>query len=169
MNAGWDLKSLMLRPPPLTLAVAESLTCGLLQARVGVLSGASDFFLGGITAYALDAKVRQLGVDRATAEPVEAVSAEVARQMAAGVSARFGSDLGIATTGFAEQPPPRVGREPFAWWALIHRKPNGGVERAGRIVCARGLPRTSVQEMVADAVLGELVAYLAEVRRNERT
>jgi len=79
-----ELKELMLRPPRLTLAVAESLTCGRVQARIGAIPGASEFFLGGITAYSLEQKVRHLGVDRATAEPVNAVSAEVAEQMARG-------------------------------------------------------------------------------------
>jgi len=49
METGTELKDLMLRPPRLTLAVAESLTSGRLQARIGAISGASDFFLGGIT------------------------------------------------------------------------------------------------------------------------
>ena len=62
-----DLKNLMLREPRLTLAVAESLTCGRLQARIGAISGASEFFLGGMTAYSLEQKVRHLGVDRAAA------------------------------------------------------------------------------------------------------
>ena len=50
----YELKQLMLMKPQLTLSVAESLTCGRIQARVGEISGASEFFLGGITAYTLD-------------------------------------------------------------------------------------------------------------------
>jgi len=38
-----ELKDLMLRPSRLTLAVAESLTCGRVQARVGTISGARSF------------------------------------------------------------------------------------------------------------------------------
>jgi hypothetical protein len=77
-----ELKDLMLASPPLTLAAAESLTCGRVQARVGEISGASLFFRGGLTAYTLDEKVRHLGVNRAAARRVNAVSAEVAAQMA---------------------------------------------------------------------------------------
>ena len=58
----------MLRAPRLTLAVAESLTCGHLQAAIGAISGASEFFRGGLTAYTLAQKVRHLGVDRAAAD-----------------------------------------------------------------------------------------------------
>ena len=68
-----ELKELLLRPPRLTLAVAESVTCGRVQARIGAISGASEFFLGGITAYSLEQKVRHLGVDRAAAVAVNAV------------------------------------------------------------------------------------------------
>ncbi|MDB6126431.1 MAG: damage-inducible protein CinA, partial [Verrucomicrobia bacterium] len=79
-----ELKPLMLQKPRLTLAVAESLTCGQVQARIGAISGASEFFLGGITAYTLDAKVKHLGVKRAPAKRVDCVSANVAREMARG-------------------------------------------------------------------------------------
>ena len=94
------LKNLLLRKPKLTLAVAESLTCGRLQALIGEISGASEYFLGGITAYTLEQKVRHLGVDRATAKRVNSVSATVAEQMARGVGEMFGSHLGLATTGY---------------------------------------------------------------------
>src|ERR1044071_5239810 len=99
------LKALMLASPRLTLAVAESLTCGQVQASVGRISGASTFFLGGITTYTLDGKVRHLGVRRAAARRVNSVSAAVAEEMARGVCRLFGSDLGLATTGYAEPSP----------------------------------------------------------------
>src|SRR5205085_7030028 len=97
-----ELKSLMLGKPRLTLAVAESLTSGHVQSGVGAISGASNFFLGGITAYSLEEKVNLLGVDRRAARKVDCVSAEVAREMARGVCRVFGSELGVATTGYAE-------------------------------------------------------------------
>src|ERR1039458_8239901 len=78
MDIAQELKKLLLREPRRTLAVAESITCGHLQARIGAISGASEFFLGGITAYTLDEKVKHLGVKRAAAKAVNSVSAEVA-------------------------------------------------------------------------------------------
>ena len=111
----------MLDVPPLTLAVAESMTCGQVQAAIGAVSGASNFFLGGITAYTLDEKVQHLGVNRTAAKKVNCVSAEVALQMARGACRLFGSDLGMATTGYAEPAPEQGVIEPFAWWALAHR------------------------------------------------
>lgn len=168
-----ELKTRMLARPRLTLAVAESLTCGRVQARVGEISGASEFFLGGITAYSIDQKVRHLGVDRAVARRVNSVSADVAEAMARGVCGLFGSDLGVATTGYAEPAPDDGVADPFAWWAIAHRRrPFGGnrmvaryvAVRSGRVECP-GAKRTDVQAMVADAVLGELLAYLQEWRR----
>ncbi|MFI5358303.1 MAG: CinA family protein [Opitutales bacterium] len=153
-----ELKERMLRPRRRTLAVAESLTCGRVQARIGLISGASEFFLGGITAYSLDQKVRHLGVDRPEAATVNSVSAAVAEQMARGVCAMFGSELGLATTGYAE---PAAGvPQPFAWWALVHELGAGRrAVRSGRVDCP-GAARTQVQEKVAEVVIAELVDYL---------
>jgi nicotinamide-nucleotide amidase len=140
------------------------MTCGRVQARVGSASGASRFFLGGLTAYSLDQKVRHLGVDRAAARRVNCVSAAVAEQMALGVCVLFGSDLGVATTGYAEPSPGDGVADPFAWWAVVHRR-RGRVVRgwSGRAECP-GATREDAQAFVAEAVLVELVAYLRALR-----
>jgi nicotinamide-nucleotide amidase len=162
-----ELKSLMLVSPPLTLSAAESLTCGRVQARVGEISGASNFFLGGITAYALDAKVRQLGVGRVAARRMNCVSLAVAEQMARGACALFGSDVAVATTGYAEPSLKDDVSDPFAWWAIAHRRRGKtAAVRGGRVECP-GATRVDVQMFVADAVLAELVAYLNEFRRRK--
>jgi hypothetical protein len=89
-----ELKDLLMAAPKRSLAVAESLTCGHLQARIGSESGASAFFAGGVTAYTLEQKVGLLAVDRAVAEAVDCVSDEVARQMAFGVCKLRGGGSG---------------------------------------------------------------------------
>jgi nicotinamide-nucleotide amidase len=158
------LKALMLAPPRLTLAAAESLTCGRVQAAIGSISGASNFFLGGITAYSLDEKVRHLGVARAAAKKVNSVSAAVAEQMARGACGLFGSDLAVATTGYAEPAPADDVAEPFAFWAVAHRRRGKFIAmRSGRVECP-GAKRVEAQAMVAEAVVAELVAYLEEFR-----
>jgi nicotinamide-nucleotide amidase len=160
-----ELKELMLRAPRLTLAVAESITCGWLQAKVGAISGASDFFPGGITVYNIDQKVRLLGVDRAAAAAINSVSAGVAEQMARGVCALFRADLGIGTTGYAEPSADRAVADPFAWWAIAWRKGDGSsAMRSGRVDCP-GASRVAAQERVADAALSALVAWLKTERR----
>lgn len=159
-----ELKSLMLRAPRLTLAVAESMTCGRVQAAVGAVSGASDFFLGGVTAYTLDQKARHLGVKRAAARRVNCVAAAVAEQMARGVCRLFRSDLGVATTGYAEPSPAAGVTDPFAWWAVAHRRRGRWVAvRSGRVECP-GATRTDAQAIVAAAALAELAGYLRAFR-----
>ena len=162
-----ELKALLLQTPRLTVAAAESLTCGRVQTTIGAVSGASEFFCGGITAYSLDQKVRHLGVDRTAARPVNAVSAAVAEQMARGACALFTSDLGVATTGYAEASNADGVTHPFAWWAIAHRTPRGRkllAIRSGRVECP-GAMRIDAQTIVAEAVVAELVAYLREFRR----
>jgi nicotinamide-nucleotide amidase len=161
-----ELKRLMLRTPRLTLAAAESMTCGRVQAKVGEISGASNFFLGGLTAYSLEQKVRQLGVDRRAAKKVNCVSAAVAEQMARGACTLFGSDVAIATTGYAEPSAQDRVADPFAWWAIAHRRRGRFLHVAsGRVECI-GARRIDAQVIVAEAVIAELVAYLKTFRRH---
>lgn len=155
-----ELKALLLRPPRRTLAAAESLTCGRVQALIGAVSGASEYFLGGVTAYSLDQKAKLLGVDRRHARAVNCVSARVADEMACGACKLFGADLAVATTGYAEPSPTAGVATPFAWWAIAARGRGKIVAvRHGRVECP-GEPRTEVQRIVAEAVLAELAAYL---------
>lgn len=153
-----ELRVLFAGPPKRTLAVAESLTCGRVQAAIGAISGASDFFLGGITAYSIEQKVRHLGVDRGPAQTCDAVSAAVAAEMALGVCRLFGSDFGVATTGYAEPAPARGVAHPLAYWAIAYA---GRIVREGRIE-RPGLARVAMQ----DAVAAEVLAALVEVVRS---
>lgn len=106
----------LLRDAGWTVAVAESLTVGRVQSLIGSVSGASAYFLGGVTAYTLDQKVRLLGVDREHAASVDCVSRTVAREMAMGVRTRFGARISASTTGYAE--PPQSGEPPMAYVAV---------------------------------------------------
>ena len=164
MSVVVELKALMLRRPRLTLAVAESLTCGHLQAQIGAVPGASEYFLGGITAYTLEQKVRHLGVKRAHARRVDCVSQQVAVEMAQGACGLFGADLAVATTGYAQVNPAKEVSVPLAWWALCHRRRGGRAEVISEMVTVPDAGRVEVQERVAAVVLRELVAYLREVR-----
>jgi nicotinamide-nucleotide amidase len=84
-----------------TVAVAESLTGGLIQDRLTDISGSSGYFMGGVVAYSNEAKVRLLGVKTETLVEHGAVSEAVAGEMALGVQRKFDTDLGIVTTGIA--------------------------------------------------------------------
>jgi nicotinamide-nucleotide amidase len=159
------LPTLLLGPPRRTVAVAESLTAGHVQARIAAVSGASNYFLGGVTAYSLAQKVKLLGVDRVHAERVNSVSSDVAEQMARGACTLFGADVGVATTGYAEPSAVDGVLVPFAWWAVTRRGEGGRfVFRHGRIECP-GASRIETQAMVAEAAIAELTAFLREVRK----
>jgi PncC family amidohydrolase len=94
-----------------TVAVAESLTGGLLGATVTAVPGVSETFRGGVVAYATDLKAGLLGVPDdllATHGPVDPL---VAAAMAAGVRSRLQATYGLATTGVAG-PDPQDGHPP---------------------------------------------------------
>lgn len=84
-----------------TVAVAESLTGGLVAAALTDQAGSSETFRGGVVAYATELKATLLGVDAPLLATHGPVHPEVARQMARGVADRLGATIGIATTGVA--------------------------------------------------------------------
>ncbi|MCX5386067.1 CinA family protein [Streptomyces sp. NBC_00083] len=88
-----------------TLAVAESLTGGLVAAELTSVPGASHAFRGSVTAYATALKRHVLGVDGTLLDERGAVDPDVALQMAAGVREALGASWGIATTGVAGPEP----------------------------------------------------------------
>ena len=85
----------------LTIALAESCTGGLIAATLTALAGSSGYFLGGVVSYSNSAKEGFLDVPAATLAAHGAVSAQVAKAMALGARARFGSSLALGVTGIA--------------------------------------------------------------------
>jgi nicotinamide-nucleotide amidase len=90
-----------LRQANMTLAVAESLTGGMVGELITSVAGSSASFLGGVVAYTNSIKHHLLGVPSELLEQQGAVSAPVAEAMADGVRQRFGADLAVSTTGVA--------------------------------------------------------------------
>lgn len=83
------------------LAVAESLTGGLICSLLTDVPGSSDYFDRGVVTYGYDSKRAELAVPREELDAHGAVSAEVARSMARGVRDRADADWGLAATGVA--------------------------------------------------------------------
>lgn len=84
-----------------TVAVAESLTGGLLAHRFACVPGASGVFSGGVVAYTEAAKIEFLGVRQATLDEHTAVSERVALEMAEGILGRLKADYSLSCTGYA--------------------------------------------------------------------
>jgi PncC family amidohydrolase len=91
----------LLQERGLRLALAESCTGGLAGHRLTNVPGSSAYYMGSVTAYAYEAKVRLLGVRWETLEKYGAVSQEIALEMAEGVRRALGADIGASITGIA--------------------------------------------------------------------
>lgn len=142
----------------LTIAVAESCTGGLICHRLTNVPGSSTYFLGGVVAYAYDAKEDLLGVQHNTLYDHGAVSEATAREMARGVRRALGADIGVAVTGIAGPggglPGKPVG---LTWIALSARS----VDRANNFVWDSD--REGNKALSAEAVLKMAVEYLSAI------
>jgi nicotinamide-nucleotide amidase len=91
----------LLKKQNLFLAVAESMTGGLLAERITNVPGCSDYFLGGFVTYSRKLKTALLGVPAETLDKFGTVSQETAEAMAAGARNRTGATHALAITGNA--------------------------------------------------------------------
>ncbi len=140
----------LLRAAGQTLASAESLTGGLVGGRVTAVAGASDYYLGGVVAYATDAKAAVLGVDAALLAAHGPVSEPVAGAMAEGARRLFGATVGVATTGVAG-PTEQDGR-PIGGFCLGVADPDGTVTTSARAPGDRAHVRAWASTIALDLV-----------------
>ena len=91
----------LLHEKGLTLATAESCTGGLIADRITNIPGSSEYFRGGIVAYAYEAKVALLDVSWDTLRTYGAVSKETVIEMARGARTALGADLALSVSGIA--------------------------------------------------------------------
>ncbi|MEE1745549.1 MULTISPECIES: CinA family protein [unclassified Streptomyces] len=147
-----------------TLAVAESLTGGLVAAELTSVPGASQSFRGSVTAYATPLKRDVLGVDGVLLAERGAVDPEVARQMAAGVRRVLGADWGMATTGVAG-PEPQDGKAVGTVYVAVAGP--DGVENMARLRLNGG--RADIRRESVRSVLELLSAELGKNARAQDT
>jgi nicotinamide-nucleotide amidase len=137
-----------------TLAVAESLTGGLVAATIVDVPGASAVFRGGLVVYATDLKESLAGVPPALLAERGPVDPEVARALAAGARDRCGADWGLGTTGVAG-PDPQHGVAAGTVYVAC-AGPDGAAEvRALRLDSDRAAVRRATVEAALD-LLGEM-------------
>lgn len=138
------------------VAVAESLTGGLLAAAFVEVPGASRVFAGGVVAYQTEQKVRQLGIRAEFLAQHGTVDPDVARMMADSVRSRFETDFGLATTGVAG-PGMSEGKAPGTVFIAIARRESTDVLR-----CDFEGDRQEVRNQTVLHALSGLVAILKE-------
>ena len=144
------------------LSVAESLSSGNIQSRIGSVSGATKFFEGGVTVYSMEQKAKLLNIDKSHAIEVNCVSERVAREMASGVCELFNTRIGISTTGYAEPSEEANVENPFAyfciWDNVIHKEIS-----SGKIMLDNGT-RFGNQLLVTDVIINKLYASLKTIQ-----
>lgn len=144
--------SKLLREKGMTLAIAESVTGGLVSSRIVDIPGASEFLLGSFVAYSNKVKL-DLGVPLETLERHGDVSAETALAMASGVRAKAGAAVGISTTGEAG-PDPKSSPIGTVFVALS----SGDSELVRNFVAPGG--RTAIRMWASQAALNLLRLWL---------
>lgn len=147
-----------------TVAVAESVTTGLLQSCIGSCEEASKFFQGGLTVYNLGQKCRHLGIDPISCLECNSVSENIAIQMAAAVGTLFTSDWGIAITGYAT-PVPESENQLFAFFAITFQ---GQVKQSCKLETALDVP-AKVQSFYVDKIIEEFVNLLAASEKSNQS
>jgi nicotinamide-nucleotide amidase len=101
-----------------TIAVAESVTSGHLQAAFSLAKNAREFYQGGITAYNVGQKTKHLSVEPIHALRIDCVSEVVSQQMALNVTKLFSCDYGVGITGYAAKVPEKGIDRPFAYFSI---------------------------------------------------
>jgi len=159
-DAPWIVSELTRRGQ--SLACAESLTGGLVAAKIVDVPGASAVFAGGVVSYQSEVKAHVLGVDQMELQTLGAVSEGVAIQMASGVRSALlpGRDVtwAIATTGVAGPEPDPVGNQPAGIVIIAVCGPEGFVatEKLGFV----GEARNQIRHLSVDFALGLLERVL---------
>lgn len=148
-----------------TVAVAESVTSGHLQAALASAENASKFFQGGITTYNLGQKARHLKVEPIHAETCNCVSERIAGEMALNVTALFSSDWGIGITGYAAPVPECNIHELFAYYAISFR----GKLLARKFISAEKAEPIKVQLFYVNSILNALNDLINKIRTGNQS
>jgi nicotinamide-nucleotide amidase len=103
-----------------TIAIAESVTAGLITANFSLAKNATQFLQGGLIVYNLGQKTKQLNVEPIHAEKMNCVSDVIAQQMASEVAKKFCSSWGIGITGYAVPVPALKIKTCFVIYSFVH-------------------------------------------------
>jgi len=138
-----------------TLSTAESCTSGRIAALLTTISGASNYFQGGLVAYQDHLKVQYLGVSPEDIERYDVVSQPVVEQMVRGACQLFGTDFALASTGYAGTGTERIpsGTIWIGW---------GSQDDVHSLCLTEDNGREANTQHAVDTVLQEFLKYLKE-------
>ncbi|WP_049573574.1 CinA family protein [Nonomuraea sp. SBT364] len=145
-----------------TLAVAESLTGGLIGAEVTSVPGASRVFRGGVISYATELKQELLGVPAELLRREGAVHPAVAAAMAAGVARLCGAGYGLAVTGVAG-PEAQDGQPVGTVYVAVYEAVHAAAGRPGGELWGRRLSLSGVRARIREETVDEAIDLLASV------
>jgi nicotinamide-nucleotide amidase len=152
-----EIKDLLIHQQK-TVAVAESVTSGHLQAALSVAADARLFFQGGMTVYNAGQKSRHLHVDPIYCERVNCISQSISNTLAIEVQKHFASDFGIGITGYATPAPQCDDEGLHAYYALaLH----GKIIDHGKLTAQESSP-FFVQVEYANEVIKRFHKYLTQ-------
>ncbi|HWA33184.1 MAG TPA: CinA family protein [Cyclobacteriaceae bacterium] len=143
-----------------SIAVAESVTAGLVQNALASVENASLFFQGGMTTYNLGQKVRHLHIDPIHADACDCVSEKVAAEMALNICDLFHSDWGLAVTGYAA-PVPESNNKLFAFISVAFREK---ILFVGKVTSPPQAPAI-VQQHYLSALMRKTLESMRKVRK----
>ncbi|MSO43059.1 MAG: CinA family protein [Candidatus Planktophila sp.] len=138
-----------------TLSTAESLTAGAVSSAIVTITGASDVFVGAITAYRDEIKISHLYVDPAVIAEHSSISEQCAVEMAKGAIKSFGTTWAISTTGVAG-PNPLNAHPAGAVWVAIEGPVSATIE----------LSLSGERESVRNAATASAIATFARILRH---
>ena len=138
-----------------TVSTAESLTAGAVSSAIVTTAGASDVFVGAITAYRDEVKISHLGVDQGVLNKYTSVCEQVAVAMAQGAIKSFGTTWAIATTGVAG-PNLLDGHPVGAVWVVVE----------GPVCETIELSLSGERESVRNAATASAIATFARILRH---
>lgn len=146
----------------LSVAVAESVTSGLLQCAFSNIPDASGFFQGGITTYNIGQKCRHLLVEPLHAIACDSVSEKVAQDLAMNVCTLFTSNYGIGIVGYAARVPEKGVRSLYSFFAIAF---DGKIVQTGKIEtdAEEGFP---AQQYYTETVLRKFLSNLGTHSKN---
>ena len=145
----------LLRSSSLTLGTAESCTGGLVGHRLTNIPGSSEYYLGGVIAYAYEAKVALLGVSWDTLHAYGAVSREVVLEMARGANKTLGTKIAVSVSGIAGPGGGMPGKPVGTTWLGL-AAPDG---EWAQVYCFSG-DRLANKNNSAEAALNFILSYL---------